>query len=168
MSQTDSSLIENLQSLVQSIPFAKGMNLKVGKARKGFVEMCLNPSNQLFNHFKTYQAGVYFTLAEITGGLLCGTFTDLTKNLLITKKSEIEFGHAVDSTLISVAELALSDIERLLGNLETKRKTSVLMDVFIKSLDGKEVAKCQNEYYLRLGIPRSFATNQRAMRSKGV
>lgn len=166
MSQTDRALIKSLQSFVEGIPFAKRMNLKVNSARRGFVEVHVEPSHQLFNHFNTYQAGVYFTLGEVTGGLLCGTFLSLAKNLLITKKSNIEFNHATDNTLISIAELTPPDIEKLLADLMNRRKTFAFVDVFIKSSNGKPVARCRNEYYLRLGIPKSFSGERQGARYK--
>ena len=168
MTQTADALVRSLQSFVENIPFAKGLNLKVNSARAGFVEVRLEPSPHLFNHFGTYQAGVYFTLGEITGGLLCGTFLDLSKNLLITQNSAIEFGQAADGILTATAEAALLDIEKLLAHLKAKKKASTSIDVAIKSLNGKAVAHCRNEYYLRLGIPRSFSLAQNPASSKGI
>lgn len=142
--------------------------MKVDSARRGLVEVRIEPSHQLFNHYNTFQAGVCFTLAEITGGLLCGTFLDLTKNLLITKKSEIKFNHVVGNTLMSIAELAANDIEKLLDQLTAKRKISITINVSIKSLNGKVAGQCRNEYYIRLGIPRSFTLDRQAIQSKGM
>lgn len=168
MSQSDSMLIRSLQSFVDEIPFAKAIGIKVTAAQKGFVETHVYPSKHLFSHFGTYQAGVYFTLAEVTGGLLCGTFLDLTGNLLITKKSEIKFDNSVGDSLISSATLPPSSIEKLLSELDARKKSNILVDVFINSLSGKPIAKCHNEYYLRIGIPKSFTSGRRIVRSKSV
>jgi len=157
----------NLQSFVDKIPFARSLKLQVGDSKKGFVQTCVDPSPLLFNHFETYQAGVYFTAGEITGGLLCGTFLDLRNNLIITKSSKILFQRPTNETLILTAELdekfIIGDI---LSTLSTLRKTTVSVNVYIKTPTGKVVAICSNEYYLRQGIPRSLLAQRKQYISK--
>ena len=153
----DDNLITNLQAFVDKIPFTKNFGIKVLEAKKGLVKVGLYPKSDLFNHFGTYQAGVYFTAAEVTGGLLCATFLDLSSNLLITQKSAIVFEKATSEPLILSAELSEQFIdESVLTVLTAQKKTTLSADVYVKTPDRKIVAKCQSDYYLRLGIPKIF------------
>ncbi len=155
-------LIRTLQAFVDKIPFTEGFKMKVVEAKRGFVKLSVDPQRALFNHFGTYQAGVYFTAAEITGGLLCGTFLDLLGHLLITQKSSIIFQKATSEPLIVTAELSEEVIDsKIVAVLTTQRKTTLAVDVFVKTQGGQMVAQCQNDYYLRVGIPKIFIPTNR-------
>ncbi len=163
MQQTDGDLVKILQAFVDKIPFAESFEMKVQEARKGFVRLAVDPKQALFNHFGTYQAGVYFTAAEIAGGLLCGTFLDLEKHLLITQKSSINFLKATSETLVVTAELSEEVIDcKIIPAITTQRKTTLPVDVFVKMQGGQMVAQCRNDYYLRVGIPKIFIKTHRA------
>ena len=152
----NNKLIAELQSFISQIPFVREVQVSVAKADKGFVQLSINPRPSLFNHFNTYQAGVIFTLAEITGGALCGTFVDLANNLLVTKRAEIDFFSNTDNVLIAEAKLEEVEVKQKLLNLQLKKKVELSVTVLIKSLNEEVIAKSFNSYYLRLGIPKSF------------
>lgn len=154
--------ISSLQSFIDQIPFAKQMDIKLLQVKRGFVQLKIEPRPILFNHLGTYQAGIYFTLAEITGGVLFGTFIDLSRNFLITRKVEINFVSSTKGTLIAEASLGFPSIEALLTKLETKRKLTASVEVTLKTLEQQVLARSHNEYYLRLGMPKSFASVHQA------
>ncbi len=162
MQQADGDLIKTLQAFVDKIPFAESFEMKVAEARKGFVRLAIDPKPALFNHFGTYQAGVCFTAAEIAGGLLCGTFLDLEKHLLITQKSSINFQKATSRPLVVEAELTDEVIDgKIIPALAAKRKTVFAVCVVVRTPEGEVIAECQNDYYLRIGIPKIFIPSAR-------
>lgn len=162
MDPADDGLIQNLQAFVEKIPFAINLGMRVVEARKGSVKVSVRPQPALFNHFGTYQAGVYFTAAEIAGGLLCGTFLDLQNHLLITQKSSIIFQKATSDPLFVTADLSPEIIDgKVIATLSTQRKTTLAVQVFVKTQGGQAIAECQNDYYLRIGIPKIFTQSVR-------
>ena len=161
MERTEPDLLSDIQKFVDQIPFAKEIGLIVAQAKKGFVSLKLCPQIRLFNHFKTYQAGALFTLAEVTGGALCGTFMDLSKNLVLTKRGEINFKQAANSEVFSEAFLEEKTINEVLLNLEVFKKMDLPIEIRLKTLEGQILAYCRLCYYLRYRIPRSFALSVR-------
>lgn len=147
------NLTGTLQAYVERMPFAVGFGFKVVEARRGFVHVTLEPKRELFNHFGTYQAGVLCTLAEITGGLLCGTFFDLHRDFMITKKTEISFEHATARSLSAEASLAEENMVKALQDLERKRKIDLETVILIKNEAHQTIAQAHGLYYLRLGMP---------------
>ena len=154
-------LVNQLQKHIDQIPFASILNAAVVEAKLGFVNVLVKPRPELFNHFGTFQAGVYYTLLEITGGLLCATFFNLTENLLITKSSEIQFLDATNEELLAQSSLDEQTMEIILSEIYLKKKTTVKIGVVIKSVSGKMIAEGTNFYYLRLGIPKVFTINRK-------
>ena len=154
-------LIPGLQAYVDQMPFAKAFGFKVEEAKRGFVRVALQPAEKFFNHFGTYQAGAILTLAEITGGCLCGTFHDLTHNFLITKLTQVKFERATHDPLIAEASLEERVIQETLSNLQNQRKTDVEVSVQIKTLAGEQIATSLGLYYLRLGFPSRFESKSR-------
>ncbi len=153
---SDQFLISNLQIFLNKIPFLSNFNIKIEQAQKGHITLRLKYASHLLNHFATYQAGVYCALAEITGGLLIGTFLDLERNFLITKGLNINFFEASKQDLLVSADLPLSTVEQMNDALRTRKKATVLIDVTVRDIYGHVIARSQNQYYMRLGIPRSF------------
>ena len=163
LSSDSGDLVAKLQVFVDKIPFAESFNMKVVDAKRGSVKLSIDPKPALFNHFGTYQAGVYFTAAEITGGLVCGTFLDLSNHLLITQKSSISFEHATNEPLILTAEVSEEAIDgKVIPTLTIQRKTILPVNIFVKTPSGQVIAECQSDYYLRLGIPKIFIPTNRA------
>ncbi len=156
MAASSRELIENLQKFIDAMPFARPMGIQVAEARRGFVSLRMNPTQALFNQMNTYQAGALFTLAEITGGTFCGTFLDLSKNFLITKKSHVEFLRATGEELIGESQLSENDIEKALAELDQRRKLDFPVDVRVQTPAGEPVLNGQFIYYLRMGVPHSF------------
>ena len=151
-----SELVQSLQAYIDGMPFAKAFGFKVAEANRGFVRVELQPAEKFFNHFGTYQAGVLCTLAEITGGCLCGTFHDLTQNFLITKLTQVKFEQATCEALVAEASLEERAIQETLSNLRNQRKTDLEVNVQIKTLAGERIAASLSLYYLRLGFPSHF------------
>ena len=149
-------LISGLQAYVDGMPFAKPFRFRVEEARRGFVRVTLQPDEKFFNHFGTYQAGVLCTLAEITGGCLCGTFHDLTQNFLITKQTHVKFERATHKALAAEALLEEEKIRQALTDLERQRKIDLPVNVQIKTAEVGLIASSQSLYYLRLGLPSHF------------
>jgi len=145
-----------LQAYINQMPFVCPLGISVKEASRGFVSLSLKPARGLLNHFETYQAGSIFTLAEVTGGVLCGTFLNLSENLLITKKGEIAFLKATSKELIAEAVLEKNLIENTLSELKETKKADIKISVTIKTNDGEPVSECHFIYYLRLGIPKMF------------
>ena len=156
-----SQLISELQAYIDGMPFAKGFRFRVEEARRGFVRVALKPAENFFNHFGTYQAGVICTLAEITGGSLCGTFHELTQNFLITKLTQVKFERATHDTLVAEASLEERAIQERLSNLQNQRKTDVEVSVQIKTPAGEQIATSLGLYYLRVGFPSRFESKSR-------
>lgn len=152
-----STLLTSLQALINRMPFSVQVPMTVHEAHRGFVVVEITPRSNLFNHFGTYQAGVLLTLTEVTGGILCGTFLDLTQNLLITRKTEFSFAENTNMTIRAEAAFDSVRMEAVLAQVTNKRKATISVDVRIKSESGRSIGTGVNEYYLRLGIPRSFA-----------
>lgn len=150
-----------LQTYIDQMPFTKPLGFKVAEARRGFVRVTLAPQEKLFNHFGTYQAGILCTLAEITGGILCGTFHDIAKNFLITKQTQIKFVRATHLALIAEASLGESAIEQVLADLERQKKTDVEVDIQIKTGDSQIIATSKGLYYLRVRVPDRFDSKSR-------
>ncbi len=150
-----------LQTYIDQMPFTKPLGIKVAEARRGFVRVTLAPQEKLFNHFGTYQAGILCTLAEITGGVLCGTFHDIFENFLITKQTQVKFERATHLALIAEAFLGESAIEQILTDLERQKKTDVEVDVQIKTGDSQIIAASKGLYYLRVGFPDRFDLKSR-------
>lgn len=138
------------------MPFVKPMGIRVAEARKGFVSVRMKPQQSLFNQMATYQAGSLFTLAEVAGGLFCGTFLDLSKNFLITKKSEILFERATSEELVAESLLAEEAAQKVLAELAERKKIDFPVEVHVKTISGEPILACRFVYYLRMGIPRSF------------
>lgn len=153
---SQSDLISSLQAYMDQMPFVRPLGIFIKEASKGSVSLSLKPGKALFNHFETYQAGSIFTLAEVTGGVLCGTFLDLSQNLLITKKGEIAFLKATSKELIAEAAFGKELIESTLQELKKAKKANVEISVTIKTSDGEPVSECHFIYYLRIGIPTVF------------
>lgn len=149
-------LIESLQAYLNQIPFVQPLGIVVKQAEQGFVSLTMEPAKTLLNHFETYQAGSLFTLAEVTGGTLCGTFLDLSKNLLITKKGEISFLKATSKALVAEAKLDSDQIKNALIQLKESKKTDFPVTVVIKTGDSEVISECHFIYYLRIGIPEVF------------
>jgi|GEM_PF-1207886 len=145
-----------LQAFIEQMPFVRQFDLQINKAQRGLIEVAMKPFPALFNHFKTYQAGACFTLAEVTGGLACGTFIDLADTFLVTKRIEISYIYPSDQALIATAEVSTGMIERTLSTLNKKNKTTLVVEVVVKDKDQNIIVRTSNEYYLRKGIPRSF------------
>ena len=142
------------------MPFAAHVPMTVREARRGFVVVEIVPQSDLFNHFGTYQAGVLLTLSEVTGGILCGTFLDLAQNLLITRKTEFSFTENTHTVIRAEAALDNTAIETVLAEVNKKRKAVLSVNVGIKNESGRSVGTGINEYYLRLGMPKSFMNQQ--------
>lgn len=156
MAPNSDSLLTQLQGFIDQIPFARELGISVREARRGGVSLAVRPQEKLFNHFGTYQAGVLFTLAEVTGGALYGTFLDLSQNLVLTKQGEIEFQKTTAGELLSEAALEENEIERILSELRSQRKLDLPQPIFLNTREGQRVATARFSYYLRLGIPRSL------------
>ena len=160
MQSSEKELITSLQSYVDQIPFVRPLTIQVEQASQGSVSLSMKPLKGLLNHFETYQAGSIFTLAEVAGGTLCGTFLDLSKNLLITKKGEIAFLKAASEKLVAEARMDQNLIKRTLSELEKSKKIDAPVSVFINTANGEPIAECHFVYYLRFGIPRTFSSKQ--------
>ena len=159
------TLTASLQAYIDQIPFVRPLGILVNRASKGSVSLKMRPQKGLQNHLGTYQAGSIFTLAEAAGGTLCGTFLDLSNNLLITRKGEIAFLKATDQELIAEANLEEVLIQGALTELKESKKVDVPVLVSIQTTDGESVAACNFIYYLRLGIPRQFSPKPSSMNS---
>ena len=146
-----------LQQFVDRIPFAKNLSLRVSEARLGFVRTTITPNVMLMNHLGTYQAGVFFTMAEITGGLLLGTIFDLDKQFLITRKSSIIFEAAVNSQLVAISQLEERLSKTLVEQLASKKKLDIIVNVSIKTTENESVAQAEHHYYLRHRMPKSMS-----------
>ena len=149
-------LISGLQAYIDGMPFAKPFRFRVEEARRGFVRVTLQPDENFFNHFGTYQAGVLCTLAEITGGCLCGTFHDLTQNFLITRQTQVKFERATHKALAAEASLEEAAIRETLAQLQNLRKIDREVEVRIRTPEGEGIATGLSLYYLRLGLPSRF------------
>ena len=161
MSAAADSPIKISLDFLNKTPFAKELGFEILNAERGFICLRFNPQERFLNHLGTCQAGAIFALSEITGGLLCGTFLDLDKNFLITKKAGISFDNIADSVLISEASLPEEKINEVILLLNRKRKIDFDVAVLIKDDKGRQISKGQNSYYVRLGIPRSFISRRR-------
>lgn len=95
-------------------------------------------------------------ISEVTGGAMCGTFLDLTKNLLITKRSEIDFIGNSSERIVSEAIMKEEMIDQFLENLATKKKMNLQVEVLIKSNHEQLIVRSVHDYYVRLNIPRLF------------
>lgn len=156
MGTSSNNLLAELQAFIDQIPFAKRLSFSVVTAKKGHVVLSLAPQSNLFNHFNTYQAGVIYTLAEVTGGALCGTFLNLKDNLVLTKRGEIDYLKGTNKGLRSEALLDESSVVEVISSLTDSRKTDLTINISIKTEEWLEVAQCRFFYYLRRGIPRSL------------
>lgn len=157
MRETTDPLLNKIQHFIEQIPFVRELLISVVEAGRGAVILGLSPQVKLFNHFDTYQAGVLFTLAEITGGSTLATFLDPSRNLILTKRGEISFQSTTGSTVLSESVVEEALIERVISDLGSSRKIYLPVEVKLRTQEGKVVALCSFSYYLRLGIPRSFA-----------
>ena len=147
---------DKVQSFIERIPFASQFNISVQNSERGRLRLELLPKPSHFNHFGTYQAGVLFMISEVTGGAMCGTFLDLTKNLLITKRSEIDFIGNSSERIVSEAIMKEEMIDQFLENLATKKKMNLQVEVLIKSNHEQLIVRSVHDYYVRLNIPRLF------------
>ena len=154
-------LLRSLQDYIDRMPFARPFHFKVEEARRGFVRVTLQPQEKFFNHFGTYQAGVLCTLAEITGGSLCGTFHDLAKNFMITKLTQVKFERATHRALTAEASLHEPAVRQALADLERQRKIDLPVNVQIKAAEEGPIATSQSVYYLRLGFPGHFQSQSK-------
>lgn len=152
---------EGLQAYIDQMPFTKPLGFKVAEARRGFVRVTAQPQPKLFNHFGTYQAGVLCVLAEITGGVLCGTFHDIFENFLITKQTQVKYERATHLAVTAEASLDEASILKILSLLERQRKTDVEADIVIKTGESEIIARSKGLYYLRVGIPDRFDSKSR-------
>jgi len=153
-------LSADLQGFVDGMPFGAQLGLKVEEAKPGYVRAVLAPKPSLMNHRGTYQAGVYFTAAEIVGGLLCGTFFDLRSNFLITRNIEIDFKVASNEPISIEARASAEERETVLSLLAGKRKSDFIVEAIITDSKGACLAHSLNRYYLRLGNPRMRRGNK--------
>lgn len=151
----------NLKLFVDQIPFARELGISVGEARRGLISLAVQPQEKLFNHFGTYQAGALFTLAEVTGGALCGTFLDLSKNLVLTKRGEIHFQKTTSGELLSEASLDEKEMGEILSQLSSQRKLDLSLRIRLRARAGQTIAEASFSYYLRLGMPRSLALTEK-------
>ncbi len=149
-------LAKQLQSFIDGMPFGREVGISILEARRGRVCLEMDSKPKLMNHFGTYQAGALFTLAEITGGVLCGTFLDLSKNFLITKTGEIEFLKACSGQVYGRSELAEDKIEKANRLLLNSKKADVSVKALLQDAEGNSIAVCRLVYYLRLGLPAQF------------
>ncbi len=155
--QPASLTLESLQAYIDRIPFVRPLGIRVKHAEYGSVSLAMNPAQGLLNHFKTYQAGSLFTLAEVAGGTLCGTFLNLSENLLITKKGDISFLKATSKELIAEAKADPLLIEKTLTQLKESKKADLPVSVVIKTVDSDSICECHFIYYLRVGFPKVFS-----------
>lgn len=153
MKPSPENLQAGLEAFLNRIPFLRAVPMTIAEARRGFVSLVVKSSPALFNHFQTYQAGSIFTLAEVAGGVLCGTFLDLSENLLLTKRGGIDFKRGTSQDLCGQAELSEETITKVLKELATRKKTDIEIPVVIREKSGGVIAECRFLYYLRVGIP---------------
>ena len=138
-----------LQLLIDRIPFAKELGLFAVQARRGFVSVRVSPRPQHFNHFGTYQAGVLFALAEITGGLVLYTFLDQPHVLIIAKTGKIDFLGSSNDTIFSESELDKDSVSSVLSTITFRRKFELPVVVRLKSKDARLLVAAQITYYIR-------------------
>lgn len=147
-------LSSNLQFFCQKIPFFSYLRPSISDARPGFIKVTVQPSNTLFNHLGTFQAGVIFTLLEVSGGLAVATILNLLENLIITKKVDIEFSNTTNNKLIAEVQLS-SDALDAIGRIGSKtKKENIVVEVCLIDEFEMKIAKAKCYYYLRSGLPK--------------
>lgn len=146
-------LSQRIEKYLGQIPFLKQFGVTVSEAKSGQLRLEIKPNPKLTNHLGFYQAGVYFTLSEITGGLVFATIFDLDKIFLITKKSSIVFEAATSEGMTAVAKISDAEVQKIKDDLVVKKKMDVVLKVELFSSDNKRLTLTQHEYYLRLTRP---------------
>ncbi len=149
---------EQLQTVIARMPFLRSFKVRVVPEKNSGLSVALEPQPELMNHLGTYQAGVYLTLLEVAGGVFCSAFFDIGNNFLMTKEMSTQFLKASNERLSATAILEEAFVAEVKENLHKKRKTDVRFQVRLVDASGDLVAQSENQYYLRMGIPKIFST----------
>ena len=139
-----------LQLLIDRIPFAKGLGFFVAKAEGRVVSIGVSPQQQHRNHFGTYQAGVLFALAEITGGLALYTLLSEPHLLIIAKTGKIDFLGNSHGAIFSESELTEDSISSISSTIARHKKLEFPVAVRLKSKDDQLLVVAQITYYIRI------------------
>jgi len=133
------------------IPFLKKVGILVEEVATGKIKLGVHRDVTNLNHFGTYQAGVYMTLAEAAGAALLATILDLSDVLLLTKECHVKFGDPAKDYLTYEGGLDHEVADKIINQLVRNRKMDVPMKVILRNENGKMAAEASLIYYLRAG-----------------
>ncbi len=150
VTQTSPINLSQVKEFIQEkVPFFKKVGVKVNSISHGKIKLSIPFDALNLNHFGTYQAGVYFTLAEASGAALLATVFDLTQVLLLTKECNVNFIQPARKYLSFQGTLEQLEIEELWEQLEQTRKANITLNVKLLNEDEKLSAEASVVYYLR-------------------
>lgn len=143
----------DLEGFIEKVPFAKELHLKITSFNVGVITITMEPHEHLMNHLRTYQAAALFGFAELTGGVLLGTFLDLAEVLVVTRNAAISFFKNSSSQIFAEALLNQKQISEIKRCLAEKKKLIFPIDIRIRTANNDVLAHCRVEYYIRAQNP---------------
>ncbi|HEY4788346.1 MAG TPA: YiiD C-terminal domain-containing protein [Bacteroidales bacterium] len=136
---------------VLEIPFNKFLGLQpAGHGKESIFK--LEQKDEYMNHLGTIHASALFSLAEASSGeFLLNQFKDRQLNVVpVVRKVEIKYSKPASGTVFSKASIIESDIDRIIDELETKKRVIIKVKVDIFSDNGEKLFTSTFDWFLAL------------------
>jgi uncharacterized protein (TIGR00369 family) len=136
------------QATINETKILKHMGLQVLEASRGRCKLRM-PLVGNDNHFSTMHAGVMYTLAETTGGVLFFATFDVHKYFPLVTEMKIQYRRAATSAVTVEVVMEEAEIQRLETLVAESGKAAYSWTTRLLDEQGQVVAVSTNQYQMR-------------------
>lgn len=132
---------------VLDLPFNKFIGIE--KASGDEYLLMLGGEEKYLNHLNTVHASAQFALAEATSGLFLLTeFQELTNIFPVVRKVETKYKKPAQGKVFSKASYVDTDKEKILEELNTRRRTLITVRVLLYDSEQKNIMQSDFEWFV--------------------
>ena len=132
---------------VFELPFNKYIGLE--QASVPDFLLILTDRAEYLNHLNTVHASALFALAEATSGFfLLNEFKELNDILPVVRKVETKYKKPAQGKILSKADFANTNKEKILEDLCNKGRTLITVQVSLFDLDNNNVMQSDFEWFI--------------------
>lgn len=113
-----------------------------------YVKLVMPLGDLHLNHVGIAYAGSMFAIMELGGALLFQSTYGLDKYVPILKKVEIHYLRPTDKDLVVELRLSEEEAREKIKLIEENGKGDYFLEVLLKDMEGKELAKATINYYI--------------------
>lgn len=126
--------------------------LGIQKSDNDLYILKLEEKNEYLNHLGTIHASVLFALAESTSGeFLLRKFKDFELDVIpVVRKAEIKYSKPGNGQIYSKAEFVNTDPQRILEELQLKRRVLIKIKVDIFNSENKRLMTGVFEWFIAM------------------